>query len=543
LLEDQSAAAITVTVRPTEAGTILNEVGVGSPEYDPDPDNDGDKEGTVVDPVADLAVAKGAWPEPVGLGEALTFTLVVTNNGPSTATGMRLTDTLPLSVTAVSAGFSQGSCAAESGSVICNLGALDAKANAAVTITVEPTATGTLTNLVEVAGVAFDPYTGNNAASQSTTVVPAADMEVSKGDTPDPLAVGDTLTYTVVVTNHGPSTATDVVLTDTLPGGVDFGRASPGCSGTGPVTCALDSLAQGAVEMVTIVVTPTVAGAIINTVEVGGVELDPRLADNAAQARTIVGTAGLAVVKSATPASVLVGHPLTYTILITNGGPDAATGVWLADALSPGVNLDSVTSSGGDCSQAEPLTITCDLDDLASSAGAVVTVVVTPAAAGPITNTVSVAGDQVDPVADDNADTARAEVEPVADLSVTKFAGRDAVVVKEPLTYTIVITNNGPSAATELALTDTLPTGVTLLAASSGCSGTGPVTCTLDTLNAGITATITITIEPMTRGIITNTVSVMGKEFDPDSDNNVAGVETVVTSSGKVYLPVVLKSR
>jgi uncharacterized repeat protein (TIGR01451 family) len=551
VVSDQATTAITLTVVPSQAGNIYNEVRVGAAGFDPDLGNNVDATYTTVDPVADLTVTKSAWPEPVGLGEPLTYTLVVTNAGPSTATGVVLTDTLPLSVTDVLMASSQGSCALDNAAVVCDLGALNHLAGASVTLTVRPTATGILTNRVVVTSVAFDPDLGNNTFSQGATVVPAADLEVTKKDAPDPLMVGETLTYTITVVNRGPSTATGVVLTDTLPAGVDLGDYSPACSGTGPVTCTWGSLAQGAVETVTIVVTPTLTGTFTNSVEVAGLELDPRTGDNESQARTTTGVADLQVVKtlassvepSATPDPVRVGYPLTYTIVVTNAGPDTATEVWLTDTLPASVNLGAITPDVGACVEVDTYTVTCDLGALADGASTAVAIVVTPTLAGSITNTARVTGAQVDPTPADDVATAHTVVDPVADLLVTKSVGRDPALVGEPLTYTIVVTNAGPSTASGVVLTDTLPPELALLAASAGCSRVGPVYCALGTLNAGMTTTVTITVEPAVSGFFTNVVDVAGPAFDPDTNDNTATVGTAVESGvEKIYLPLVLRN-
>jgi uncharacterized repeat protein (TIGR01451 family) len=148
-------------------------------------------------------------------------------------------------------------------------------------------------------GVRFDGNTGpgNPNAGWSLgdrtgllTVLPSADLEVSLSDDPDPVQVGGLLTYTLTVSNHGPSDATSVVLTDTLPAGVSFVSADPACSeDSGLVTCALGDLVSGASQTLHIVVSaPATAGELFNSAEVAGAEADPDLANNTASATTTV---------------------------------------------------------------------------------------------------------------------------------------------------------------------------------------------------------------------------------------------------------------
>jgi uncharacterized repeat protein (TIGR01451 family)/CSLREA domain-containing protein len=108
-----------------------------------------------------------------------------------------------------------------------------------------------------------------------------ADLEISKADSPDPVTVGDNLTYTITVTNRGPDAATNVVVTDTLPSGVTFVSASPGCvHAAGVVTCNLGNIPAGGSVTITIVVTVTAPGTISNTATVTSDTLDPNTANN-----------------------------------------------------------------------------------------------------------------------------------------------------------------------------------------------------------------------------------------------------------------------
>ena len=112
---------------------------------------------------------------------------------------------------------------------------------------------------------------------------------VTMADTPDPVRLGQNLTYTVTITNNGPSDATGVTLNDTLPAGVSFVSATPtqgSCGGTSTVACNLGDLSNGASAMVTIIVTPTLAGGLSNTVTVAAD--DPNPPNNTVTAETTV---------------------------------------------------------------------------------------------------------------------------------------------------------------------------------------------------------------------------------------------------------------
>ncbi len=102
-----------------------------------------------------------------------------------------------------------------------------------------------------------------------------ADLSITKSGSPNPVTIGQNLTYTITITNTGPDPATNVILTDTLPADAEFVSASTGCSQIGGVvTCDLDTIAPG-VTTVTIVVKPKKAGVIVNTAAITSRESVP----------------------------------------------------------------------------------------------------------------------------------------------------------------------------------------------------------------------------------------------------------------------------
>jgi len=130
----------------------------------------------VLPPTADLSISKIDSPDPVALGTNLTYTITVTNSGPTAAPGVTVTDTLPGGVTFVSASATQGTCGQSGGTVTCNLGSINNGAIAGVVIVVKPTATGTITNTASVSSNAPDPNLSNNSSTASTSVEVCGDL-------------------------------------------------------------------------------------------------------------------------------------------------------------------------------------------------------------------------------------------------------------------------------------------------------------------------------------------------------------------------------
>ena len=357
---------------------------------------------TVMAQTADLSITKSDSSDPAVVGQNLTYDVRVTNNGPSDATDVTLTDTLPGSVTFVSADPEQGSCSEATGTVTCDLGSLANGVEVQVTIEVTPTSVEMITNSAQVTATEPDPDSANNSVMETTEVIASADLSVTKNDSPDPVTDGQNLTYDLQVTNDGPSDATDVTLTDTLPGSVTFVSADAeqgSCSeATGTVTCDLGSLANGETAQVTIVVTATSPGMSTNSAEVTATESDPDSANNSVMETTeVTASADLSIIKSDSPDPVTVDQNLTYDVRITNNGPSDATGVTLTDTLPEEVTFVSADPEQGSCTQSAG-TVTCDLGAVDEGATVQVTIVVSPTSLGIIiTNSAQVAGTESDP--------------------------------------------------------------------------------------------------------------------------------------------------
>ncbi|MFN7930687.1 MAG: SBBP repeat-containing protein [Blastocatellia bacterium] len=118
----------------------------------------------------DLAIAQTQTRNPVMANNNQSYTITATNGGPSSATGVKVTDVLPASLTFVSATASQGSCANNNGTVTCALGNLDAQKSATITVTVKPTVSSKITHAVTISGNEPDSNQANNRSALETTV-------------------------------------------------------------------------------------------------------------------------------------------------------------------------------------------------------------------------------------------------------------------------------------------------------------------------------------------------------------------------------------
>ncbi len=196
------------------------------------------------------------------------------------------------------------------------------------------------------------------------------DLAITKTASPAAVADGGQITWTLTVTNNGPGNSSGYVVNDPLPSNlVNAATSTAGCSiASGILTCQGNALNVGASATITVTgnAPSQNTSAITNTATVTGNEQDPNLSNNAATAsvQPLPG-ADLAIVKTASPTTVTAGGQVTYTLAVTNNGPDDASNATVSDPLPAGETLVSATPSQGTCSGS-----TCSLGTIAHGGSA-----------------------------------------------------------------------------------------------------------------------------------------------------------------------------
>jgi uncharacterized repeat protein (TIGR01451 family) len=272
---------VVITVSPTQPGVVINEAEVASSIYDPDLANNHDDHQVTVTQ-SDLRIIKSS--SPALAGQPFTYTLEIFNDGPSTAVGVIVTDTLPADVAYAS---NTGGCTYEeqSHSVICSdLPPILFPGSAMVDIVVIPSLDGLITNSAQVTGARYDPDLSNNTSSIDTAVQPAADLEVFVSG-PTQAAKDVWFSVRVTVTNHGPSDAAGVTITNTIQivHGADVLVVNyPGCVvvNAGMITCSLPTISSNGSVSFDVEINRKSAGSYTNTATVSGLDYDPVPANN-----------------------------------------------------------------------------------------------------------------------------------------------------------------------------------------------------------------------------------------------------------------------
>jgi uncharacterized repeat protein (TIGR01451 family) len=347
----------------TDATTIGNTANVISTTT-PDPDLGDNSDSTTFTQTreVDITVEKTVSDTTVPAGQDVTFVVAasVVPTGQSNARDLTIIDTLPAGVRFVSATPAQGSCgtvptagaiiqAGVNDQVICNLGTVNNGQQRTVTIVVRPTNAqlgDTLTNSAEVTtSTAEDDVEPNTDTASTTVQIPDTDLIVNKDDTPDPIVVGETTVYTITVTNAGPSSSEDIVVTDSLPPAlISFQSVvidAPGSCSSIPAVgsfgqtliCEYPFLAAGDSFEIQVTALGEAKGNVINSVAISSFEIangyDRLAANNQTQENTTVRTRTDIGVTSKVPSQPFVSLEENFTYDVT---VSVATGPGLAEA-------------------------------------------------------------------------------------------------------------------------------------------------------------------------------------------------------------------
>ena len=372
-----------------------------------------------------------------------------------------------------------------------------------------------------------------------STSDPIADLAVSAVAGSPTVALGSNLVYTVTLTNRGPAVASAVRLTNALPAGVSFVSVSSGSCAqlAGLVLCDFGTLNAGAGVSVALTVRPDVAGVLTNVARASAAQLDLASANDVAQVVTQARPATDVLVAQVPSTNlVLLGHTLTYRLLVTNRGPNVASVVRLSDVLPLTANFVSAVASQGACSNAGGM-VTCELGTLASGGRAQVDLSVNPTLFGPLSNVVSVTSAEIDSDASNNVSVLVQSATVAADLSLSLVNVQGPItnvqgIAGDLFSFNVVVTNRGPSFAPGASLSVTLPGGFAFVSASSsigGCvAGGAGVVCSFSSLDAQEAASVSLVLRPTVPGSFTNVFSVTADSVDFVATNNVVSVPVVV---------------
>jgi len=552
------------SISSSATGTLVNTATVTGVAGDPSPANNSATDTDTLVASADLSITKTDGVTTATPGGSVTYTITASNAGPSGTTGT-VADTFPASLTCTwtCVGAGGGTCTA-AGSGNINQGVtlpLGGSVTYTASCAISAAATGTLSNTatVTVPGGVTDPTPGNNSATDTDTLAASADLAITKTDGVTAATPGGSVTYTLVASNAGPSNATGATVADTFPASL---TCTWTCAGAGGGTCTAagsgninDTVNLPSGGSVTYTASCTISaaatGTLSNTANVtapAGVT-DPTPGNNSAtDSDTLGATADLAITKTDGVTTATAGGSVTYTIVASNAGPSNATGATVADTFPASLTCTwtCVGAGGGTCTAAGSGNIN-DTVNLPSGGSVTYTAscAISAAATGTLSNTATVTAPAgvTDPTPGNNSATDSDTLGATADLAITKTDGVTTATAGGSVTYTIVASNAGPSAATGATVTDTFPASLTC---TWTCVGAGGGTCTAagsgnigGTVNlpsgGSVTYTASCTVSAAATGTISNTATVTAPAgvSDPTPGNNSAtDSDTIPAAAG-----------
>ncbi|MGX5655869.1 DUF7507 domain-containing protein, partial [Geodermatophilus nigrescens] len=514
---------------------------------------------------ADVSVTLAADRAQGVAGGPVVYTATVRADGPSTARGVVLLDALPDGAALVGATVPGGTCTLPAGSrtLRCALPELAPGDAAQVRIELQLPASGTgaIDNAVSVSAGTPDPDVSDLTAEVAGSGSQSADVGVDLQVDPQHTTVrpGDRFPFTLVVTNAGPSDATNVVVRATLaPGLVTTAISYAGCTpGAG---CSIPLLEAGEQLVITgqAVVAPDAeegpGGASVTAVS--AVPDGNRANDSDAVSGTIVLEADLALTQTVENAAepgapVVPGTDVRTVVTVVNAGPTRAESLLVSQAVGAGQALPRTTATGGGCTFSGEVrdgvavdggVLLCALPELAAGGTWQLTHVGVLRASWTdpaLTRTRTVTAASADPLPGNDTSSVTVPVERRADVAVAKAADTPAVVQSDPVRFTVTATNRGPSDARDVLVREEPRPGVVLTGAtpSAGTYGAADGTWRIPVLAAGQTVTLTVDGTAEAASDVVNGAVALGSDArDPQPANDTATATVAVTPADRDLL-------
>ena len=455
-------------------------------------------------PQTDLAISKSASPAALSIGQTTTFTLTISNSGPAQATAATVIDGLPAglgTLTFVSASGSNAATTLTASNITGTTftGTVTIPVNQTLTVLVRATAAanGAPVNQATVFAPsnASDATLTNNISTATVVIGPSADLSASKVASTPSLALGQTTTFTLTFVNTGPSAVTSATLQDILPASMRTLTfvSSAGLNGATltnrvTTTSAFNGTATLPVASTLTVVLQAVAGtagAVVNTATIaapaGTTDTNP--GNNTGTVVINIGPqADLSISKSATPTVILDGQTTSFTLIVSNAGPNTATNATVRDTLPSGLFgmvLLSATGASGGTLTASTVASSQFNGTFTLPANSSVTVVLRATAGGVGTQvnqaTVTAPIGTIDPTPANNIAQATVTIPISTSLGITKTNMVTTLTAGQTTSYTVTAFNDGPAAADGTIVKDISSAG--LVCTSVTCSASGGAIC------------------------------------------------------------------
>ena len=466
-----------------------------------------------VSPKIDSKIEKSSNSDNYNFEDVVVWTLNITNAGPNKATGVVVTDILPEGLIYIR-DDSGGKYDPATG--ILNIGELDVGEQKIVNIFAIINKTGEIVNKANVTSKEFDINLTNNHDQSSVIVPPTSDLEVKKMVNNSLPNYNDLVEWTIVVKNNGPDTAHGVVAKDILPKSLIW-ISNDGNYDHVTGIWNIGTLNVNQESRLKIICRVNATGVITNNVSVSGHEVDYDLSNNNDSGIIKVSPASdLAIVKQVNVSQANFNDLVRWRLIVSNNGPDVATGVVVTDVLPDGfVYVDSVLEKGSYSNGV------INIDKLAVGESVILEIICKVENTGRFVNIANVTGNEFDHDLSNNRANASVLINPACDMEVVKTVNESNPNYRDNVAWSIVVRNNGPDVAHDIVVNDVLPKSLVWVSDdSNGKYNPRTGIWTIAQLNSGASIRLNIVAMVNETDITQNNVSVSAREFDYDLSNN-----------------------
>ncbi|MFY7936917.1 MAG: choice-of-anchor L domain-containing protein, partial [Flavobacterium sp.] len=489
----------------TQTGDLTSIFSYSSDTPDPDANCTGCVDVDVLGVGADLVVVNTNNQNTYTPGSLSNYTITVTNNGPQAAANVNVLNQIPAGISIFSWTGSNGT-----NGVDVNLDdtiallAVGETITYNITLEVPLTFVGDLQSETIATSTTPDPNPNCNTCVD-VDILESADLVVVNTNNQDFYFPGTTASYTFTVTNNGPTEANNVSVGYVFPPEMtNFSWVGNGTNGTNTLVNTIINLQVG--ETVTYQVSFDIPanfnGPLTTTAEVSSVATDPNPACPQCDDTDLPQSgANLVVTQTDGVGFYTAGQNTTYTITVTNIGPEIATNVNISDVVPTGIPVNNFSWNFNNGAQVGTGNFNTNLTQLLVNQSVTLTVIISvPASFDQNTNLVNqvvVTSDTPDPIPGCNQCIDTNEPAPLANLIVVKTDNQTTYINDSEVTYTITIVNNGPSNAENVLVQEVLPTGITQMnwSNSLGDFGSGTLAQTLPSVAVGQLITYQVTIQ------------------------------------------------
>ena len=518
-LTNQSSAVLTIVARVVSEGNISNVVTVSGIENDTNTSNNKANITNITSlNIVDLQITKEVNVSSVVVGDLIKFTVTVRNNGPCDATGVFVGEALDSHLEYVSNTTTLG----DYDGFTWMIGNLTNQSSAVLTIVARVVSEGNISNVVVVNSIENDTNKSNNEANiTNITSLNIVDLQITKVVNVSSVVVGDLIKFTVTVRNNGPCDATGVFVGEALDSHLEYVSNTTTLGDYDGFTWMIGNLTNQSSAVLTIVARVVSEGNISNVVTVSGIENDTNTSNNKANITNItsLNIVDLQITKEANVSSVVVGDLIKFTIFIRNDGPCDAHGVFVAEKLSP---LLEMVSSNATVGEYDGFTWK-NIGTLTNQSNATLTIVARVMSAGNISNVVTVKGIENDTNTSNNvANITNITAQIVVDLRINKTVNATVVNVTDLVEYNITVVNAGPCNATGVNVTEKLSPFVKLVKAEAdvGYYDNSTNIWHIGDLSVNKPVVLTLTVQVIANGTIENIVIAKSRENDTNKSNN-----------------------